>query len=141
MYNRKLEQAGARAVLVHSARNTVSCQMLIYLAIHFKSWKEANVSADVPFRWSILAEAWTNISCTIHEMRTNKLYSTTTSSSVVVEFAHLVNLASSDNLVLNTWMIYIGPACTFIWTTYYHTYVLSFPLSMRNTSLVLQGDS
>jgi hypothetical protein len=62
-------------------------------------------------------------------------------SVVVVEFAHLVNLASSDNLVLNTWKIYIGRACSFIWTTYYHTYVLSFPLAMRTTSLGLQGDS
>jgi hypothetical protein len=44
-------------------------------------------------------------------------------SVIVVEFAHLVNLASSDNLVLNTWKIYIGPACSFIWTTYYHMYV------------------
>jgi hypothetical protein len=87
--------------------------------------------------------SWTLNMDSIQYMKCGKISCTPRlqASVVVAEVAHLVVLASMDNLILNTWEIYIGPTCTFIWTTYYHTYVLCFPLAMRTASLVLHGDS
>jgi hypothetical protein len=103
-----------------SHASSIPMSSILHVASHI-NWSVVPFGLWLDYRKRLNMESiqymeWGPISCTPRLQ----------ASVVVVEFAHLVNLASMDNLILNTCKIYVGPACTFIWTTYYHTYVLSF---------------